>query len=186
MKPGEPGAHRSREPETSRAPTATRRAEHPGPGSGHPPGGRRLPLPQGRRRRGRARSRQQPGPLPGGPRGGQVDWLQADQGASECVRGSVCAGSSGWKPCLHVSAGRFPFLLVLLLPGSWRLGAADSPGLTGRTLLAFPPPGITFPDGSRGSPHARLPHSTPGLRQLWGRTPSRLSRRVPRPRSRPS
>ena len=160
MKPGEPGADRSRGPETSGATTPTRRAGHLGPGAGHPPGGR-LPLPRGRRRRGRAGSRQQPGPLPGGPRGGQVDWLQADRGASECVWGSVCAGCSRWKPCLHVSAGRLPCLLVLLLPGSRRSGAAGSSGLTGRPRRSSA--GASFSRPLRAAPHARLPHSAPGL-----------------------
>lgn len=160
VKPGEPDADRSRGPETSGATTPTRRAGHPGPGAGHPPGGR-LPLPRGRRRRGRAGSRQQPGPPPGGPRGRQVDCLQADRGASECVWGSVCAGCSRWKPCLHVSAGRFPFLLVLLLPGFRRSGAAGSSGLTGRPRRSSA--GASFSRPVRAAPHARLPRSAPGL-----------------------
>lgn len=77
----------------------------------------------------RSCSLHQLGSLPGGPWGGQVDWLQADRGPS--VSGGLSGGSSRWKPCLHVSAGWFPFLLVLLLPGARRPGAAGSPGLAG-------------------------------------------------------
>lgn len=102
-------------------------------------------------------------------------------GVRVSVSGDLCARAPPGGSPVYMSA-RAGF------PSSWYFScrAADSPGLTGRTLLAFPPPGITFPDGLRGSPHARLRHSAPGLRQLRGRTPSRLSRRVPRLRSRSS
>lgn len=175
VKPGEPGAVRSRGPETSGATTPTRRAGHPGPGAGHPPGCR-LPLPRGRRRRGRAGSRQQPGPLPGGPRGRQVDCLQADRGASECL-GLCVRGLLQMEALFTCQRGPVSLPLGTSVAGLSALGSCRLLGTNGPAspLLRR---GIFFPAGPR-----RSARPAPALR---ARAPTGLSKRVPRLRSRSS
>lgn len=96
-----------------------------------------------------------------GPRAGE--WIGCRRiGVQVSMSGGLCepAPPDG-SPCLHVSAGWFPFLLVLLLPGLRRSGAAGSPGLTGRPRRFS---GRNILPQPRSAPLlcARLPHCAPG------------------------
>lgn len=129
--------------------------------------------------RGESCSRHQLGSLPGGPQGGQVDWLQADRGAS--MRLGVCRSRlfQMEAPVYMSARARFPSSWYFCCRSS-ALGSCRLPGTNGPAspLLRR---GISF--------HSLRPRrsSSPArgtLRQACarsrGRAPRVFSKRVPR------